>query len=345
MISIRDVLNVTRSKSEVTEQQGAQIINGLAPLDKAGPGDLTFLSSAKYRRQLASSEAGAVLIQSKDTDYCAEHVLQIVVDDPYLAYARVSAMFDQTPALQGIHETACIDEASRIGTGVAIGAHAVIAAGVTLGNNVEIGPGVVIEEAVTIGSGTRVRANATIMHRCIIGTDCLIQSGTVIGSNGFGYAPDDGRWTAIAQIGRVVIGDRVEIGANCAIDRGALDDTCIEDDVIIDNLVQIAHNVRLGQGTALASQAGVAGSTSIGAGCTVGGQAGFAGHIDIADNSHFTGQAMVTKGTREPGLYSSGLPATTNREWRKMVARLRQLESMQARLLELEKKLSGDSEA
>lgn len=342
MITLDEVVRITNGTADLGDR-GEESITGVAPADNAGPGQLTFLASPKYRRQLAESSASAVLIRSADIDHCPASVLAIVVDDPYLAYAQISGYFDLTPRLKGVHPTACIDETAKLGRDVAVGANAVIGPGVILADQVEVGHGVVIDEQVTVGARTRINANVTVRHRCELGSDCLVQSGTVIGSNGFGYAPNGTRWTPIAQTGRVIIGDRVEIGANCTIDRGALDDTRIADDVIIDNLVQVAHNVRIGAGSAMAAQVGIAGSTTIGASCTIGGQSGLAGHITIADNSHFTGQAMITKGTREPGLYSSGLPATSNRDWRKMVARLRQLESLHKRVQELENKLSGDS--
>lgn len=320
-------------------------IDGIAPLDSASAGQLSFLSSAKYRRQLSACQATAVLVSEKDSEHCPENCIAILVADPYLAYAKVSQLFDLTPRITEIHASAVVHPEANLAEGVRIGPNAVIQKGVVLAANVEIGPGAVIDEYVVIGSNSRIGANVSVLHRCEIGSGCLVQAGSVIGSKGFGYAPDNGRWEPIAQLGRVVIGDRVELGANCSIDRGAVEDTVIEDDVIIDNAVHIAHNVRVGKSSALAAQVGIAGSTVIGAGCTAGGQVGITGHIQIADNSHFTGQAMVTKGTTEPGLYSSGFPATSNREWRKMVARLRQLESMQQKIKELEKQTGQEGDA
>jgi UDP-3-O-[3-hydroxymyristoyl] glucosamine N-acyltransferase len=343
MVELSDIVELVGSDTQLSTAQN-QTIGGIAPLDNAAEGQITFLSSAKYRRQLANCNASAVLIAEKDREHCPANCTAIIVDDPYLAYAKVSRLFDLTPRQEGIHDSAVVHPEARLAEGVCIGANAVIGKGVKLANGAEVGPGAVLEEYVEVGSYSRIGANVSVLHRCIIGSDCLIQAGTVIGSKGFGYAPDQGRWEPISQLGRVVIGDRVELGANCSIDRGAVEDTVIADDVIIDNAVHIAHNVKVGKSTALAAQVGIAGSTDIGSGCTAGGQVGITGHISIADNSHFTGQAMVTKGTTEPGLYSSGLPATTNREWRKMVARLRQLESMQQKIKDLEQRLNQEGD-
>ena len=343
MLKLADIIRAAGEVRPVQDALLATSIRAAAPLDKASEGDLSFLSSAKYRRDLAATAASAVFLTEKEMEHCPEGTIPLVVADPYLAYARVSHLFDQRPELTSVHPSAAIDPSATLGDGVVIGANAVVCAGVQLAEGVEVGHGCVVEDNTSIGARTVLRPNVTIQHDCVIGADCVFQSGVVIGGSGFGYAPNQGRWQGIAQLGRVVIGDRVEIGANSTIDRGAIEDTVIADDVIIDNLVQLGHNVRIDQGVAMASQVGISGSTHVGAGCTIGGQAGFAGHLEIAAGSHFTGRAMVTKGTKEAGLYSSGLPATTNREWRKQIARIRQLESLQSRLQALEKQLSGET--
>jgi UDP-3-O-[3-hydroxymyristoyl] glucosamine N-acyltransferase len=317
-------------------------IEAFAPLDQAKAGSISFLASAKYRRQLESCQASAVLLTEKERENCPEQIVAIVVDDPYLAYAYLSHQFDKTPkGSQNIHPMAVVHPTATIADQVSIDAYAVIEANADIAEHAHIGAHCVVGEAVSIGAHTRLQPNVSLLHRVVVGAHCLIQSGTVIGSNGFGYAPlpNGAGWQSIAQNGRVVIGDHVEIGANCTIDRGAIEDTIINDQVIIDNLVHLAHNVVIGRASALAGQIGIAGSTTIGANCSAGGQSGFTGHINIADNSHFTGQAMVTKGTTEAGLYSSGLPAQPSGVWRKMVARIRKLDTLFERVDALEKQI------
>jgi len=343
MISLKSVLDLIETNQDVSEADLAIELTGLAPLDQATEHELSFLASAKFRRHLQSTQAKVTLVSEKEQSNCPENTLALVVEDPYLAYATISHLFDDKPlASCSIHETAVVDKNTTVGENVSIAANAVIEAGAIIGDGVRIGVGAVIEGYAIVGNKTEIQSRVTLSHHCKVGKNCLIQSGTVIGSNGFGYAPKTGGWQAIAQIGRVIIGDRVEIGANCTLDRGAIEDTVIQDDVIIDNLVHIAHNVEVGKGSAIAAQVGIAGSTVIGEGCTFGGQAGVTGHINIAHKSHFTGQAMVTKGTSEGGLYSSGIPAQNARDWRKMIARMRQLESIVERLTNIEKNLKED---
>lgn len=339
---------------ELAQQLGAELtgpdavldrpLDRLAPLDQAGPDALSFLASNKYRRQLATSQAGAILLKAEHLDEAPDTAALLVVEDPYLAYARVSGRFSHQPPPSGdVHSSAVVAEDARLGTGVTVEANAVIGSGAVIGDDCRIGPGCVLGDRVHLGRGTQLMANVTLYYDVRLGEDCLLQSGVVVGGDGFGYAPHSGGWAKIAQVGAVRIGDRVEIGANSTIDRGAIDDTVIEDDVIIDNLVQIGHNVVVRRGTAMASQVGISGSTEIGRNCTLGGQAGFAGHIRIADGSHFTGRAMVTKGTREGGLYSSGWPLQTSTDWRRTVARVRQLDKMEQRLKALEEALASQS--
>jgi len=337
MSLLSDLLGLLEPLNEITEEQSAREVLALKPLDQATEGDISFLSSAKYRRSLAATKASFVLVAEKEVSHCPGSSLAIVVADPYLSYAKISHFFDQTPKGNGdIHPTAIVHDDASIGRSVSIGPYAVVSKGAVIAEGAVIGAHSFVDEFAVISSNSRLQARVTIAHHCMVGEDCLIQSGTVIGSNGFGYAPSEKGWQPIAQLGRVCIGNRVEIGANCTIDRGAIEDTFIDDDVIIDNLVHIAHNVKVGKRTALAGQVGIAGSTDIGADCSAGGQAGFTGHVTIADNSHFTGQAMITKGTTDGGLYSSGIPAQSSKDWRKMVARIRQLEKINERLAALE---------
>ncbi|MEJ2042171.1 MAG: UDP-3-O-(3-hydroxymyristoyl)glucosamine N-acyltransferase [Reinekea sp.] len=341
MITVADVLKITGSESEVSEPRLHVSIDSVAPLDSATANQLSFLSSPKYRRDLSTTGAGVVLVRAQDVIHCPATAIAIIVEDPYLAYAKVSQSFDLSPhVVEGIHATAIIAESASIGRHVRIAAHVVIGEGVVIGDYCEIGANSVIEDYVIVGAYTRMRNNVTVAHRCQIGQSCVLRTGSVIGESGFGFAPKPDGWEPIAQVGRVILGDRVDIGANTTVDRGAISDTVVADDVIIDNLVHVGHNVRLGKRTALAGQSGVAGSTEIGEGCTLGGQAGITGHVKIANNSHFTGQAMVTKGTTQAGVYSSGLPAQDAREWRKMVSRVRQLENMLERLNHLESRLA-----
>jgi UDP-3-O-[3-hydroxymyristoyl] glucosamine N-acyltransferase len=334
--------------AELGGDEGAwdEPLERVAPLDSSAPGCLTFLSARKYASQLAGSLATAILLKSDFVDRAPATAALIIVSDPYLAYARVSHQFNAAPKPTGcIDRSASIAEDAVVGTGVSVAARAVIGPGVVIGDGCNIGAGAVLEAGVHVGTNTRIMANVTLCHAVVVGNDCRIQPGTVIGSDGFGFAPDQGRWQPIAQLGTVRIGSRVDIGANVSIDRGAIADTVIEDDVIIDNLVHIAHNARIGSSTAIAGQAGIAGSTTLGSGCTVGGQAGFAGHIDVVAGSHFTGQAMVTKSISDPGVYSSGWPVQPSLEWRRTVARLRKLDQYEQRLKSLEKALASRSAA
>ena len=228
-----------------------------------------------------------------------------------------------------------------IGKNVAIGAHANVQAGAVIGDNVQLGAGVVVGPKAKIGNNTKLYPNVSLYHDCVIGDNCLVQSGTVIGSDGFGYANERGEWIKIPQTGRVVIGNRVEIGACTCIDRGAIDDTIIEDNVIIDNLCQIAHNVKIGYGTAVAGQTTFAGSVTIGKYCIIGGTSVFNGHITICDGVTVSGMCMVMRSIDKPGIYSSGIPAQTNKEWRVTAARTLHINEMYHRLAALEEQVEN----
>jgi UDP-3-O-[3-hydroxymyristoyl] glucosamine N-acyltransferase len=316
----------------------------VAAIDQAQPGSLTFLASKKFTTQFSQCQATAILTRPDTVTKAPGSAALILVSDPYAAYARVSHRFSKQPLpSHQVDQSAVVAIDAQLGSEVSVGANAVIGAATVIGDGCTIGAGVVLEAGVMIGARTTILANVTVRYDVRLGEDCRVQPGTVIGSDGFGFAPTSGRWHRIAQLGTVVIGDRVDIGANVTIDRGAVGDTVIENDVIIDNLVQIAHNVVLGQATALAGQVGVAGSTNIGAGCTIGGQSGLAGHIEITPGAHFTGQSMVTKSVTEAGAYSSGWPVQPSHEWRRTVVRLRQLDRYEQRLKTLEKALMAGS--
>ncbi|EJB0367061.1 UDP-3-O-(3-hydroxymyristoyl)glucosamine N-acyltransferase [Vibrio parahaemolyticus] len=320
------------------------VVGRVAPMDKAQEGDVTFLSNPKYAKHLSECKATVVMVKAEHRDQCASNAL--VVADPYVAFARVVQAMDTTPKpAEDIAPSAVIASDVKMGENVAIGANAVIETGVELGDNVVIGAGCFIGKNAKLGNNTKLWANVTIYHEVSLGDDCLVQSGTVIGSDGFGYANDKGEWIKIPQLGSVRIGNRVEIGACTTIDRGALEDTIIEDNVILDNQLQIAHNVQIGYGTVMPGGTIVAGSTKIGKYCQIGGASVLNGHITIADGVAITGMGMVMRSIEEKGLYSSGIPLQTNREWRKTATRVHRIDEMNKRLKAVEKQLEQKEES
>lgn len=315
------------------------LISSLATLAKAGVGQISFLSNSKYRSQLTDTAAQAVILHPDDREHCPCSAL--VTDNPYVGFALIAQLLDSTPdAAADIADSAVVADDVVLGENVRIGANAVVESGVSLADNVQIGAGCFVGKGAQIGANTKLWANVTVYHDVQIGADCLLQSGAVIGADGFGYANDKGKWIKIPQLGTVIIGDSVEIGASTTVDRGALDNTEIHGNVIIDNQCQIAHNVVLKEGVAIAGCTVVGGSTTIGKYCTIGGMSAITGHVEIADNVHFTGMCMVIKGIDTPGLYSSGVPAIANKEWRKNMAALRNISSFTKRVKALEKKIS-----
>jgi len=328
--------------ADLDEQKEALVkINSLATLANAGTGQIAFLANSKYKQQLSSTKASAVIVSPDAAEAC--QVSALVMNNPYMGYAIVAKLLDNTPKVSnGIHPSAVIAEGVSIGENVSIGANTVIESGVQLADNVSIGAGCFIGQAVKIGESTTLWANITIYHRVEVGHHCLIQANTVVGSDGFGYAPVKGqyKWHKIPQLGSVIIGNHVEVGASTTIDRGALDNTEIKDGVILDNQIQIAHNVIVGENTAIAGCTVIAGSTVIGKNCTIAGLVGVNGHITIADNCVFTGMSMVTKNITQAGVYSSGMPVVENKEWHKTNARVKRLDSLTKRVKELEKLLA-----
>ncbi len=297
----------------------------VATLDEAQEGQIAFLFDRKYRKFLKITRASAVIIQEQDLEDCS--VPALVTKDPYLAYAKIAGFLNKPKATSGvIHASAVILENIRIDSTADIAANSVIESNVVIGADVFIGPGCVIGEGAVIADHSRLIANITICHHVSVGKRVIIHPGAVIGSDGFGLARDNGTWVKIPQIGSVTIGDDVEIGANSTIDRGAIKDTIIENGVKIDNQVQIAHNVRIGENSALAGCVGIAGSATIGKRCMLGGGVGIAGHLEIADDVTITGMSMVTKSIKEAGAYSSGWPVREARTWRKTVARVHRLD-------------------
>ena len=318
---------------------GDLVITGVASMQTAQAGHITFIVNPRYHEQLASCQASAVVMTEADLPFAKGAAL--VVKNPYLTYARMAQILDSTPQpAQNIAPSAVVDATATLGSNVAIGANAVIESGVVLGDNVIIGPGCFVGKNTKIGAGTRLWANVSVYHEIQIGEQCLIQSGTVIGADGFGYANDRGNWVKIPQLGRVIIGDRVEIGACTTIDRGALDDTIIGNGVIIDNQCQIAHNVVIGDNTAVAGGVIMAGSLKIGRYCMIGGASVINGHMEICDKVTVTGMGMVMRPITEPGVYSSGIPLQPNKAWRKTAALVMNIDEMSKRLKAIERKVN-----
>lgn len=333
---------------ELAQRIGAELvgdpqhtISALATLQAATPTDLSFIANPAYKKYLAATNAGAVICAPDLAEQIAGN--KLIVANPYVCYAQLTSLFD-TSLIQeaGIHPSAVVGTHCELGKNICIQANAVVGEGVTLGDGVNIGPGAVVGNDTRIGKGTRLYANVTIYHGISIGDNCIFHSGCVIGADGFGFAPSSEGWVKIHQLGGVVIGNKVEIGANTTIDRGALDDTFIDDGVIIDNLVQIGHNVRLGKNTAIAAHTAIAGSTSIGDNCTIAGAVAIAGHVTLADKVHITGMSMVSGSINEAGSYSSGVPLGPTKEWRKNAARFRQLDSLATRLIKLTRSAPQD---
>ena len=316
----------------------AQQIESVATLTSAGPRDIAFLADRSFAGQLAGSKAGAVILSTADAAKFPGNVL--IVDNPRLCFAQVAALLHPEPKYSpGIHASATVASDAQVAPDAWIGPQSVIESGAQIEGNVFVGPGCFIDRGVVIGEGSRLVANVTICRHSVIGKRCLIHPGAVIGSDGFGYAHDGARWVKIPQLGGVVLGDDVDVGANTTIDRGALGDTVVAQGVKLDNLIQIAHNVQIGEHTAMAAFVGVAGSAVIGKRCTFGGRAGIAGHLEIADDVHITGTSLVSGSILSAGTYSSAISAEDAGTWRKNAARVRQLDALVRRLKELEQKV------
>ncbi|UXZ54580.1 UDP-3-O-(3-hydroxymyristoyl)glucosamine N-acyltransferase [Halomonas sp. 7T] len=329
--------DIARHLDVAFEGDANQTIRGLATLKEAAPDQIAFLANRAYLKDLATTQAAAVLLHPEHGKNCP--VARLEMDNPYLGYAKLSQLFDPLPArdVPGIHPTAVVAEGVTLGADVSIQAHAVIEEGVVLGDRVVIGAGSVIGADSIIGEGTRLHANVTVCHGVVIGKRSILQSGCVIGGDGFGFAHDGAGWHKIAQLGGVVLGDDVEVGSCSSIDRGALGDTVIGNDVKIDGQVQIAHNVTIGDHSALAGCVGIAGSTKVGKHCMLGGGVGLSGHLTICDGVQVTGMSLVTNSIHEPGVYSSGTGAMSNAQWRKNAVRFKQLDDIAKRLSRVEK--------
>ncbi len=311
------------------------VVTGLATLQNASETQLSFFDNKKYRSQLRATRAAAVILRQSDAADCP--VPCLVSDKPYLAYASISALFARhNTAASGVHPTALVHPEASVAPTASIGAYAVVESGAIVSADAIIGAGCVIGQNAFIGCRSRLYPRVVLYHDVRLGDDVTVHSGVVIGADGFGYAPDAGEWRKIHQLGSVVIGDRVEIGANTCIDRGALDDTVIGDGVIIDNHVQIAHNVKIGDHTAIAACTGIAGSTVIGAHCTIAGAVGIVGHLTIADGVHITAKSLVTGSINQSGSYSSGTAMQATPHWRKNAVRFLQLDTLFDRVRKME---------
>lgn len=316
-------------------------ISGVSTLQNARPNTISFLANPAYRKYLAETKASAVILRREELEHCK--VSAIVASNPYATYARIASIIKPPPVFEpGVHPSAVVGDDVSLGDGAFIGANCVIEDGVRIGADSYIGSGCVVGRDSVIGDNCRLICNVTVCHECTLGSRIILHPGVVIGSDGFGLANEDGRWLKVPQLGAVRLGDDVEVGANTTIDRGAVEDTVLEEGVKLDNQIQVAHNVYIGAHTAVAGCVGISGSTRIGRYCAIAGGVGLVGHIEIADHVQITGMSMVTKSIDKPGVYSSGMAAQPNDIWLKNSARFRQLDEMARRLRELEKKINSD---
>jgi UDP-3-O-[3-hydroxymyristoyl] glucosamine N-acyltransferase len=315
---------------------GDVVIDRVATLDSAGEGAIAFLSNPKYRGRLAGTRASAVIVAPDDAQATA--LPKLVTANPYAAYARVAAILHppRAPA-PGVHPTAVVAASARVAASAAIGAHAVIGERTEVGERAAVGAGTVVGEDCTVGDDCLLYPRVVVYPRSAIGPRTIVHSGAVIGADGFGMAEQDGRWLKIPQLGRVVVGADVEIGANTTIDRGAIGDTVIDEDVKLDNQIQVGHNCHIGAHTAIAGCVGIAGSTTIGRNCKIGGAAMISGHLEIADGTVITAATGVFESIRSPGVYTGSFPALPHREWKRVAAAARRLRSILERVRALER--------
>ena len=306
---------------------GDRRIDGVATLARAGASQLAFLANPRYRSQLIGCSAGLVVMREDDIEGYAGDAL--IAKDPYSAFAKMAALFDHRPDfVAGIHPSAAIDPSAQVASDASIAAFVSIGPRSRVEAAALIGPGCVIGEDCVIGAGSELTARVTLVRRVRLGKRVLIHPGAVLGADGFGLAMEHGHWLKIPQLGGVSIGDDCEIGANTTIDRGALDDTVLEEDVRLDNQIQIGHNARIGAHTAMAGCSAVAGSATIGRYCLIGGGAGILGHLEVCDRAVITAMSLVTSSIREPGEYSSGTPLMENSLWRRSAVRFKQLDAL-----------------
>lgn len=318
---------------------GSVMIDGVGTLTSGGAGRISFLANPAYRKELPTTAVSAVILKADDAEHCPTDCL--VADDPYLAFARIAALFDPRPSgTPGIHPTAVVADSAQLGDNLCIGPHVVIGEKCHIGDACSIGPGTVIEDECTLGAGCRLYANVSLGYGVTLGQRVIVHPGAVIGADGFGIAFAGDHWEKVPQLGSVDIGDDCEIGANTCIDRGAIDNTVLEQDVRLDNLCQIAHNVHVGAHTALAGRAGIAGSTKVGRYCLIAGAAGISGHLQVADRTTIAAASIVFRSITEPGTtWSSQITARPIREWQKTAARLTKLDELARTVKKLEREL------
>ncbi len=310
-------------------------VDRVASLQEGGPGTLAFLANPRYRRHLAATRASAVVLDSSAAGDCP--VAALVTGNPYATYARIAQLLHPEPPLAaGRHPNALVEDGAEVDASAYVGALAYVAAGATIGPRVVVGAGSVVLAGARIGADTKLVARVTVCERVQVGMRCVLHPGSVLGADGFGHAPDSGGYVRVPQIGSVVLGNDVDVGANTTIDRGAIGDTMIGDGVKIDNQVQVGHNVRIGEHTVIAACAGISGSAVIGRRCMLGGMVGVVGHLEICDDVAITGRTMVSSSIRRPGVYSSGLPADEARRFRRNAARFQHLDELAKRVRRLE---------
>lgn len=314
-------------------------VNRVASIANAEVGSITFITDTKYRKSLADTKASAVILAEENSAFST--LPRIVTDNPYAYFAKVSALLNpKDDVTKGIHPRAFVGTDSKISASCSIGPNVVIGQNVSLADGVVVGAGCFIGDNVVVGKNTQLQANVTIYADCVIGANCNIAAGAVIGADGFGYANQDGVWVKIPQVGRVVIADNVDIGANTTIDRGALDDTVIEQGVKLDNLIQIGHNCVIGEHTVIAGCVGIAGSAKVGKRCRIGGAAMILGHLEIADDVTVSPGSMITRSLKKADTYTALMPFQTHDEWLKTAASLRHLTELNEKLKRLENQLA-----
>ena len=322
--------------SELAQRFGLELrgedraVHGVGTLSSATAEQLSFLANPRYRGQLGDTAAGVVVLHANEAD--ARTGTALLARDPYVEFAKIAALFERKPVrTAGIHPTAVVDASAQVDPAAHVGPHVSIGARSRIGAGASIGPGSVIGDDCEVGEGCELVARVTLVTRVRLGRRVLVHPGAVLGADGFGIAMDRGHWIKVPQLGGVLVGDDCEIGANTTIDRGALGDTVLEEDVRLDNQIQVGHNVRIGAHTAMAGCSAVAGSASIGRHCLVGGGAGILGHLEVCDRVVITAMSLVTHSIREPGEYSSGTPLMDNRSWRRSAARFKQLDDIARR--------------
>ena len=322
------------------EGDGERVLRQVNTLEHAAADEIAFLANPKYRARLGTTQAGAVVVAAEHAPLA--RVARLVSEQPYLAYARIAQLFN--PVAQptaGTAASARIDPSAQIGAGAAVGEYVVIGEHAAIGDCAVVHPSVVIGARCSVGARTVIHPNAVLYPGTVVGDDCVIHAGAVLGADGFGMAESGAGWLKIPQIGCVIIGNRVDVGANTTIDRGALDDTVLADDVKLDNQIQIGHNVKIGQGTAIAGCAGIAGSVRIGKNCRIGGAAMISGHIEIGDGVTIAGGTVVAKSLLVPGVYAGVYPLDTMDHWKRTAVRVRRLDDLATRLETIEKKMRG----